>query len=339
MAPAMDDGAKKCYNMTQKPNSPPHWNIKKEVSGMTITQMQYFRSVCEYENFTKAAEAQHISQPAMSAAMKELETECGVPLFKKTRNSLTITDAGWALLEEIHANLMQYDHLMHAIKDLSLRRNYIRVGVATLNGNLVYPQILSAFTRRYPDIQVISSEEPTDKQFELLNHGKLDVAINGKGFQDPSRDQTGREEFEATYHSWPLMYNEMVFCVPQGHPLAMEPSVTLEQIVQEPLVLMEKRFGITRGVMNRIEDSGLSCRVLHYTDQMYSVERFVEQGAACGILPKMVVDQNPLIVGLSCDALSRGMVSLHWRKDQKLFSSTKAFISLVKELYPKQPES
>ena len=128
---------------------------------MTLTQMQYFQAVCKYENFTKAAEDQHISQPAMSAAMKDLEAECGVPLFKKTRNSLTITDAGWALLEEVEKNLTQYDHLMYAVKNLSLSRKYIRVGVSTLNGNLVYPQILSAFSKRCPDIQVISSEEPT----------------------------------------------------------------------------------------------------------------------------------------------------------------------------------
>lgn len=305
---------------------------------MTITQMQYFQAVCEFENFTRAAEAQHISQPAMSAAMKELEAECGVPLFKKTKNSLAITDAGWALLEEIQANLRQYDHLMHAIKDLSLSRNYVRVGVATLNGNLVYPQILSAFSKRYPEIQVISSEEPTDKQFELLDQGKLDLAINGKGFLDPSRDQTGREEFEAAYHSWPLIANEMVFCVHPDHPLASEPSVTLEQISREPLVLMKNHFGITRSFLRRMEEKGLPIRVLHYTDQMYSVERFVEQGAACGILPGQVARQNPHIVGLPCDGLARGPVSLHWRKDQMLYSATKAFISLVKEMFPRPRE-
>ncbi len=296
---------------------------------MTLTQMQYFQAVCKYENFTKAAEDQHISQPAMSAAMKDLEAECGVPLFKKTRNSLTITDAGWALLEEVQVNLRQYDHLMHAIKDLSLSRKYIRVGVATLNGNLVYPQILSAFSKRCPDIQVISSEEPTANQFELLDQGKLDVAINGKRLTPSEEDN---------YHSWPLIYNEMVFCVPQGHSLVKETVVTAEQAAREPLVLMEKRFGITQGFLGRMEKKGFSCRVLHYTDQMYSVERFVEQGVACGILPKLVVEQNPHIVGLPCAELSRGMVSLHWRRDQMLFSATKAFIDLVKEMYPKQPQ-
>ena len=67
---------------------------------MTIVQMQYFQAVCRYENFTRAAEELHISQPAMSAAMKDLEKECGVPLFVRDKNSLRVTDEGKILLEE-----------------------------------------------------------------------------------------------------------------------------------------------------------------------------------------------------------------------------------------------
>ena len=297
---------------------------------MTIVQMQYFQAVCKYENFTKAAEDRHISQPAMSAAMKELEAECGVPLFKKTRNSLTITDAGWALLEEIQKNLEQYDRLMYAVKNLSLSRKYIRVGVSTLNGNLVYPQILSTFRARYPDIQVISSEESTQKQMEMLEQGKLDLIINGGRAQKPA--DSGGEDYP--FHSWPLVNNEIVFSVSKNHPLASRSSVTLEDIAREPLVLLTQYYGVTRNIEARLEEAGLSYYVLHRTDQMYSVERFAEQGVACGFLPKAVVAQNPHLVGLSCPELPNGWVHLRWRKNSPLFSSAKAFIELVKELYP-----
>lgn len=299
---------------------------------MTLTQMQYFQAVCKYENFTKAAEDQHISQPAMSAAMKELEAECGVPLFKKTRNSLTITDAGWALLEEVEKNLTQYDHLMYAVKNLSLSRKYIRVGVSTLNGNLVYPQILSAFKKHYPDIQVISSEESTPQQFELLSQGKLDVIINGRKNVHPD----GSEVDPFPLASWPLVDNEMVFCVWRDHPLAKKDSVTLEEIAREPLVLLSPHFSLTQAIERRLKGAGLSYNVLHYTDQMYSVERFTEQGVACGFLPKVVVEQNPCLLGSSCPALPHGWVYLHWRDDRSLFPTVKTFIRFVKEMYPKQ---
>ena len=61
--------------------------------------MQYFQAVCRYENFTRAAEELHISQPAMSAAMKDLEKECGVPLFVRDKNSLRVTAVSYTHLD------------------------------------------------------------------------------------------------------------------------------------------------------------------------------------------------------------------------------------------------
>ena len=85
---------------------------------MTLTQLQYFQAVCRYENFTKAAEALHISQPAMSAAMKDLERECGVPLCIRNKNSLKVTEEGQVLLDEANLVLGQYGCLDHVVRNL-----------------------------------------------------------------------------------------------------------------------------------------------------------------------------------------------------------------------------
>ncbi len=78
---------------------------------MTLTQMECFQAVCKYENFTKAAQAVHISQPALSSTMKKLEEECGLPLFLRHKNQLQITPEGRVLLHEVDLFLAHYEQL------------------------------------------------------------------------------------------------------------------------------------------------------------------------------------------------------------------------------------
>ena len=69
---------------------------------MTLIQMLYFYTVCEYMSFTKAAEKLRISQPALSSAIRQAEEKCGVELFKHRANSISITDEGIVLRQPIY---------------------------------------------------------------------------------------------------------------------------------------------------------------------------------------------------------------------------------------------
>lgn len=297
---------------------------------MTIVQMLYFQAVCKFENFTKAAENQHISQPAMSAAMHDLEMECGVPLFRKSRNSLTITDEGWMLLTEIEENLRQYDHLMHVVKNLSLSRKYVRLGFSTFLGNLEYPRILAEFSRRHQDTQIISVEKPTGTLFDMLNAGKLDVVLAGRTFDDLQVQAA----FDSAYHIYPVVSEQFVFSIHRSHPLASRVRITPEEIATVPLVMLEDKYTQTQILRSFLENAGVAYHILHQTDQMYTIARFVEQGVAGGFLPASIADNHVNIVGIPFWERQE-QLKIFWKKDQFLFSSTKSFISLVKELYPK----
>lgn len=296
---------------------------------MTLIQLQYFQAVCRLENFTKAAEELHISQPAMSAAMKDLERECEVPLFKRDKNSLKITDEGQILLVEANLILGQYEHLNHIVKDLSLARKYIRVGLSTLSGNQVYPEILQEYGRRYPDVQVISVEETTARQFEMLDSGLLDVTITIKGFDDPA----AQKQFDSVYGHWPMILTNLVFCVGKDHPLAKEGYVTMDQISKVPLILLKDNFSQTGRIKRQFDQRGLQYHVMHYTNQMYTIERFIEKNIAAGFLPESVAAGNPDIVGVPYDGTESRMIEIFWRKDRFLFTATKKFIQVTKELY------
>ena len=92
---------------------------------MTIVQMHYFNVACQYMNLTRAAEKLHISQPALSAVIKQVEEECGVQLFRHRANSITITDEGIVLQQEIQPILDRYQHLKRLLSAGKLDRNYV----------------------------------------------------------------------------------------------------------------------------------------------------------------------------------------------------------------------
>lgn len=297
---------------------------------MTISQMQYFQMVCQYENFTKAAEKLHISQPAMSAAMKDLEKECEVPLFIRDKNALKITEAGKILLEEVTIILEQYNQLNHIVRDLGLTRNYVRVGISTLSGNQVYPEILKEYRKRHPKVQVISMEESTARQFEMLDKGMLDIIITIKRFKNDGEKQ----DFDRVYRHHPMLKTRQCFCVGLDNPLARETHVTVEQIAGEPLVLLKEHFNQTARIKEILKKSGQDYHVLHYTNQMYTIERFVEKNIAAGFLPEIVVRNNPGIVGIPYDDSNDLDIELFWKKDSFLFPSVKEFIQVAKDIYP-----
>lgn len=299
---------------------------------MTIVQMQYFQAVCKYENFTRAAEELHISQPAMSAAMKDLEKECGVPLFVRDKNSLRVTDEGKILLQEANLVLGQYQQMNQIVRDLALTRNYMRVGLSTLSGNQVYPELLLEYQKRRPGAHVMSVEESTPRQFEMLDAGLLDVIITIRRF-DVEEEQ---KKFEKVYNHWPMKRTRMCFCVGRENPLAGEKFVTPQQIVTQPLVLLKENFSQTARIKRMFQRSGLDYQVLHYTNQMYTVERFVEKNVAAGFLPESVSQSNPRIVGIPYQDGLPAYIELFWRKDQFLFPVVKEFIQAAKEMYSKK---
>ncbi len=148
---------------------------------MTLTQMQYFDAVCRHESYTKTAQELLVSQPAISQSMRELEAECGTPLFARQGNTLTITQQGKLLQEEVKQVLEQIQHLHHVIHDLGMTRNFVRIGLSTIFGNTVFPRLRREFHRRYPDIETISYENVTPTLFEMLDTEKGDLLITTPG--------------------------------------------------------------------------------------------------------------------------------------------------------------
>ncbi len=300
---------------------------------MTLIQMQYYMSVCHHMSLTKASRELHVSQPALSMAIKEIESNCGVALFQRTPNSLSITDYGIVLLEEVSTIFNQYKHLQQVLSNNLLNRNYVRVGLCTPYGNTVFPEIVSRLREKQPDIQLFITEAGTRQDYENLDNNKVDLIITGKNPEPSEREM----QDSSIYCHIPLVQSDMVFAVSCDNPLARKHSVAWEEIVKEPLALLNDSFSLTRVISSELREAGYALpQNVYYTNQMYTVERFIEKNVAAGFLPSQVARDNPRIVGLKCPLPQNRWIYLVYRKDRHLFLCAKMFIKTAKETFSDQ---
>ena len=150
---------------------------------MELRQLAYFTAVAEERQFTRAANRLLVAQPAVSAQIRRLERELGESLFQRDPRSVSLTEAGEALLPHARAALAAAERGRDAIASLrGMLRGRLRIGVA---GPVDEPlgQALGELRRSYPDIEVLLTTQNNDPLLEALVNGHIDVGIVGIGFQ------------------------------------------------------------------------------------------------------------------------------------------------------------
>lgn len=295
---------------------------------MTLTQMQYFAAVCQTLNITRAAQELHISQPALSTAIRAVETECGVELFHHRANSLSITDEGLVLLEEITPLLKSYDRVQRVISGHRLDRQFVRLSFSTIAGGRVCPLLCSRFHELYPNVSVFSVENSTEKHYQELELGHVDLILTSR--LSTISDEVWNERYG---HVEIINDSPLMFCVNVCHPLACKQEVTYAEIVREPLIILDDTFSVGRRTMRQIAEAGYQPQnTVQFTSQLYTVERFIEANAACGFLPLSAVENNSEIVPLRYPFTQVHVLYLTWLKTKPQFSTVQNFIHMTKQL-------
>ncbi|NLS02484.1 LysR family transcriptional regulator [Rhizobium sp. P32RR-XVIII] len=145
---------------------------------LTLRQMRYFDALATTGHFRRAAELVHISQPALSAQIMEMEEYLGAKLFERMRTSTILTHKGQEVLLHVRAILHQVDLLEQtARKGDGLLAGLIRIGIIPTVAPYLVPQFIPHLRRTYPSVEVELKEAVTDRLMADLATGKLDAVI------------------------------------------------------------------------------------------------------------------------------------------------------------------
>ncbi len=145
---------------------------------MLLRHIRYFLAVAEHRNFTRAAEALHVSQPTLSQQIRQLEDTLRVQLLDRSGRTIQLTDAGAAYVRYAQRALQDLEAGKRAIHDVQeLSRGSLRLAMTpTFTAYLIGP-LLEKYNRRYPNITLNILEMPQDRMEALLNEDALDVGI------------------------------------------------------------------------------------------------------------------------------------------------------------------
>lgn len=292
---------------------------------MKLTQIEYFITVCECGSFSRAAEKCHISQPGISKAIRELEEECGVALFQRNRNNIQITRRGRILLEHARQFQNHYRNLCQVVRTLGTGKALIRIGIATMRGNTIFPQIHGAFLKSHPQITIETVEETTKVLYELLDRQEIDFAlcVTNRLPEEPN-------------HCLLLRKSYLKLFVRQDHPLARRETVDLTELRNIPLVLFSDHFDQTAYIRHMFAQSGVHPWILHQTTQVFTILEYIRHQAALGFLSEEFAQDEKNLVAIPVNQIATGHVNFVWNRNPEQFPALKRFLVFVEDRYGKK---
>ncbi|MDP4668953.1 MAG: LysR substrate-binding domain-containing protein [Burkholderiaceae bacterium] len=213
------------------------------MKNLSFRQLRIFESAARLSSFARAAAEMHLSAPAISMQMKDLEEDLGMPLFAKRGRGLVLTSAGEYFLvyaRRVLIALKETEDMMLKLKGMEI--GTLNIGLVS-TAKYIAPHLLARFRLEHPGIKLVIHVRNRDQLIGLLREAAIDVAIMGK----PPKDLDVRAEAFAN--------NPHAFICSPDHPLAQERTVNLAQLDSEEILIREQGSG-TRTVMENFFEVG-----------------------------------------------------------------------------------
>jgi DNA-binding transcriptional LysR family regulator len=299
---------------------------------MDLRQLEYFVSVAEERNFTRAAARCHVVQSALSYQIARLEREQGVTLFLRTSRSVQLAPAGELLLPHARRLLHGVDVARAELAAFSgLLTGRLRLGMVGSVGNSapVVESSLMAFHERHPGVEIAVQDTGSRHMAEQVRSGDLDLAFVGL-FADQSP--------AGLVHSV-LTDEPLVAVVARDHPLAGRRTIDLGELAGvSPFIEMRAESGLRLQVEAAFERAGVTRTVAFELGSSDSVVRFAGLGFGAALVPASAAATVPGVSVLPLpDPLARHPISLVHRAPEPSAPSARAFLALLRERVAQPP--
>ncbi|GAB3144558.1 LysR family transcriptional regulator [Amycolatopsis stemonae] len=257
---------------------------------METRQLEYFVAVAEELSFTRAAQRLFAVQSTVSAAVRALETELGTRLFDRSTRRVALSAAGEAFLPEAKSAIEALERARATVQEAAEGlRGSLRIGTLTSIGGIDLPELLGAFHRRHPrvDIHVTVSITGSTGLAEEVRQGRLDLAVVGL----PETDLAGLAVLRVETRPF-------VVLLPRTHPLAARKAVRLADLAGESFIDTPRGFG-NRVAMDRAYDAlGSPRRVTVEVADLRTVPGYVRAGLGVAVVPDTPSPDEPDVVVL-----------------------------------------
>ncbi|WP_426245648.1 LysR substrate-binding domain-containing protein [Nocardioides sp. LHG3406-4] len=244
---------------------------------MDISQLRYFVAVVDAGSLSRAASALHMSQPALSQRMAQLERDLDVRLLDRGPRGVRATGIGQELYRDAHRLLRQFDELARGVTQRHPVRGLVAVGLpSAAAAHLAAP--LFALTRRtFPGVHLELFESMSSYIEELFSRGRMDLALRYRTDRTAPAGET------------PLYSEDLYLVGDAGRASESDEEIRLADLAGVPLVAPGVRSGLRSLIDQTFADHGIVPTVVADVESLATMVRIAESGDACAILPRSCV--------------------------------------------------
>ena len=287
---------------------------------MDTLLLEAFVHVAESGSFSAAAERLHVTQPAVSKRIAQLEDNLGCRLFDRISRTVYLTEAGQELLPRATRILADIRETLQAISDLSGDvAGGLRLAISHHLGLHRVPPILKAFANSYPDVNLQVEFMDSEVAYDGVLHGRFEVAVI-----------TLAPEEHPRILSHVLWDDPLVPMVAKEHPLARLGTVKAEHLSDYPAILPGLETYTGRMITALFDREGFTLNTSMATNYLETIKMLVSVGLGWSILPSIMLDDT--LCPLNCRELklSRKLGYIHHR-EKTLSNAARAFIALLRK--------
>ncbi|MCX2796324.1 LysR substrate-binding domain-containing protein [Microbulbifer thermotolerans] len=289
----------------------------------TVKQLRAFVAVAHSRNLAEASAQLHISQPALSVAIRNLETIAGGPLFSRDSRQLTLTPEGREFLGRAEQLLRSWDQSLEAIQQrFHLQRGQLTLAAIPAFALNQLPALLANFHQAYPAIDIVLEDIVMERVIQAVQEQRAEVGISFRP------DQLEGLDF------LPFARDRFIAVLPMDHALARRPSLRWSHLAAEPFICMNRGSAVRRWTDQAFSQCGRPVRRLCEANQLSTIGRLVKAGLGLSAVPSMCENQMTEY-GLKCLPLSAPVVAQEVgaliKSHGALSAPAKAFLALLSD--------
>lgn len=286
---------------------------------MKLAQLQYFCEVYRQGGVGRAAQKLNMTQPSISAAIRELETEYGLTLFSREGRGIRPTREGDVFYRHAMSLLTHAESFSKTMAGLSGQEE-IRLGVPPMIGSLILPALFGKYQNAPREYALRIVEGGRGTLMEMLENHEIELAL------------LPHDVPLTRFNTKAIGTMETMCCVSGNHPLCGRKSLTISELAAEPLVLFSDSFFQTEQILERFHSAGFAPNVLLQSNQLSTISQMIAGNIAIGFIFNSVVRTIPDVVPIALNPKMNFRVSLAWNPDIPMTPGKERILSLLSQL-------
>ncbi|MGK0499148.1 MAG: DNA-binding transcriptional LysR family regulator [Oceanicoccus sp.] len=289
---------------------------------MDTQNLLAFVSVVEAGSFSAAAEALHITQPAVSKRIAALENQLNCRLFDRISRSVQLTEAGTSLLPRAQRILLAVQEAKRSIDDLHGEvSGQLSIGISHHIGLHRLPPVLQAFSQQYPQVHFDIDFMDSEEAYEQVMQGRIELAV-------VTLDPTGKSPLLTQ----PLWQDDLVVAIAHQHPLAKHLSdnneANLNTLSQHPAILPGLNTYTGQIIKSLFQQHQLVLDVSMATNYLETIKMMVSIGLGWSVLPRTMIDETLQTLDISELQLQRTLGYVY-HQNRSLSNAATAFVQAL----------